>query len=284
MVLIDVDAYDKVLADAMNDGRTLYSAAYVMPSPSAFGATRKHTNHLRLLAFMLEGGLADNVTQAPSLRALYETLLANPSLGPFLAFQYAIDINYSTLTGFDEMDHVVAGPGAKDGLRKCFGDASVGIESDLIRWVAETQNEHLERLGLEFDGLWGRPLQLIDCQNLFCEVDKYARSRTPGGRGPLGPDTHQAKVRAGRPHLDSMVPTEVGYQRCRRRPQNLQGWKHVSASLRSERSQTIGSTGRLRGFRRRYLGLVRWVGRSSLGGQVWQQFRQLGVQCLYCTR
>ena len=23
--------------------------------------------------------------------------------------------------------------------------------------------------------LWGRNLQLIDCQNVFCEVDKYAR-------------------------------------------------------------------------------------------------------------
>jgi hypothetical protein len=30
-------------------------------------------------------------------------------------------------------------------------------------------------LGLNFPGLKGRRLQLIDCQNLFCEVDKYAR-------------------------------------------------------------------------------------------------------------
>ena len=27
--------------------------------------------------------------------------------------------------------------------------------------------------------LWGRPLQMIDCQNLFCEVDKYARIAHP---------------------------------------------------------------------------------------------------------
>ena len=33
--------------------------------------------------------------------------------------------------------------------------------------------------GLSFAGLRGRPLQLIDCQNLFCEVDKYARVAHP---------------------------------------------------------------------------------------------------------
>ena len=37
-----------------------------------------------------------------------------------------------------------------------------------------------------FNDLWGRPLQLIDCQNLFCEVDKYARVAHPeiGSGGP----------------------------------------------------------------------------------------------------
>ena len=29
----------------------------------------------------------------------------------------------------------------------------------------------------------GRPLQLIDCQNLFCEVDKYARVAHPDING-----------------------------------------------------------------------------------------------------
>ena len=34
------------------------------------------------------------------------------------------------------------------------------------------QNQLFE---LDFQNLWGRRLQLIDCQNLFCEVDKYSR-------------------------------------------------------------------------------------------------------------
>ena len=43
-----------------------------------------------------------------------------------------------------------------------------------------------ERLGLSFRSLWGRPLQLIDCQNLFCETDKYARLAHPEVRGLSG--------------------------------------------------------------------------------------------------
>jgi hypothetical protein len=34
--------------------------------------------------------------------------------------------------------------------------------------------------------LRGRPLQLIDCQNLFCEVDKYARVAHPDIAGHSG--------------------------------------------------------------------------------------------------
>jgi hypothetical protein len=40
--------------------------------------------------------------------------------------------------------------------------------------------------GLEFKNLWGRPLHLIDCQNVFCEVDKYARVAHPEVRGAGG--------------------------------------------------------------------------------------------------
>ena len=54
---------------------------------------------------------------------------------------------------------------------------------DVINYVAEHQNYEFERLELEFRTLWGRPLQLIDCQNLFCEVSKYARVNHPEIKG-----------------------------------------------------------------------------------------------------
>ena len=59
-------------------------------------------------------------------------------------------------------------------------------EPDAIRWAMDRQQFETQRLGLEPISLWGRPLQLIDCQNLFCEVDKYACVRHPEAQGRTG--------------------------------------------------------------------------------------------------
>ncbi len=104
----------------------------------------------------------------------------------FLAYQWAIDLNYSSAMSFSEMDFVIPGPGAHDGIEKCFGRDARGIEAEVIRWMAEHQQEEFDRLGLAFRSLWGRPLQLIDAQNLFCEVDKYARVAHPDVAGLSG--------------------------------------------------------------------------------------------------
>ncbi|RZK72276.1 MAG: hypothetical protein EOO85_19290 [Pedobacter sp.] len=52
-------------------------------------------------------------------------------------------------------------------------------DAEIIRVVMERQEQEFEERGLPFRTLWGRSLQLIDCQNLFCEVSKYARVRHP---------------------------------------------------------------------------------------------------------
>lgn len=101
-------------------------------------------------------------------------MLSYPTIGKFLAYQYAIDINYSELCDFSEMSFVVAGPGAQSGIEKCFSLNKYCYE-DIIKYMADNQNEEFRKRGLEFKTLFGRPLQLIDCQNLFCETDKYSR-------------------------------------------------------------------------------------------------------------
>jgi hypothetical protein len=178
----DVDRYDVVLSGALARGKRIYSAAYIVPPPP-FGATRKHTNHLRLVAHMMGSGLAERLVDAQDLRGVYEVFRSYPSLGPFLAYQLAVDVNYSVAVDHDEMEFVVPGPGARDGIAKCFSDTGGLNGAEVIRWVTETAAEHVERLGLSFRDLWGRPLQLVDCQNLFCETDKYARVAHPEVEG-----------------------------------------------------------------------------------------------------
>ncbi len=174
--------YERVLSAAFTSGERLYSAAYVIPPP-AFGEARKHANHLRLLELMMSTDVAGKVASAGSLRGAFEVLRSYPAIGDFLAYQYVIDLNYSPMLAYDEMEFVVPGPGARDGIRKCFGRSADGIEADVIRYMADHQEEHFARLGLHFAGLRGRRLQLIDCQNLFCEVDKYARVAHPDVQG-----------------------------------------------------------------------------------------------------
>ena len=180
-----VNRYDKALTQAFSRGERIYSAAYVIPSPT-FGGLRKHTNHLLLVHHMLGGGLGDRLEASASMEAAFDVLRDYPGMGNFLAFQLLIDINYSNVIDFDEMDFVVPGPGAKDGLRKCFGLGVRDNEADLIRYMSDTQEEHFARLGLSFPAQGGRRLQLIDCQNLFCEVDKYARVAHPEVTGYSG--------------------------------------------------------------------------------------------------
>jgi hypothetical protein len=180
-------AYDKILSRAMRAGQRIYSAAYIMPPGSrAFGRSAKHQNHLLLLERMMADRLADRLAQTRTMQEGFEKLRAYPTIGDFLAYQFITDINYSELTDFSEMDFVVPGPGARDGLRKCFVDPGGLNEPELIRLMADLQEHEFERLGLSFQSLWGRRLQLIDCQNLFCEVDKYARVAHPQIAGKTG--------------------------------------------------------------------------------------------------
>ncbi len=177
----DALQYGEAMARRLATGERLYSAAYIMPIPRVNDSVRyKHEAHLHLLASLLKDQVPDRIANANSLAAVYRILLDCQSFGPFLAFQYAIDLNYSPLISFDETDFVVAGPGAKSGIEKCFQDIGGWSYADIIRWTAELAPQEFQRLGLEFKDLWGRQLQLIDCQNLFCEVDKYARVTHPG--------------------------------------------------------------------------------------------------------
>lgn len=171
-----VDDYSRLLDEAQRAG-PIYSAAYVMP-PVERGAP-KHRGHLALLQKMLSDGVPAALASSESLADAFRLLRAYRSMGDFLAFQLVIDLNYGPLLNFREMDFVVPGPGAREGIRKCFTDISCWTEADLIRWATERQDVEFEARGIVFRRLWGRPLQLIDMQNLFCEIAKYARVAHP---------------------------------------------------------------------------------------------------------
>jgi len=200
---------EAVLDRVFANRETIYSAAYIMPSPG-FGATRKHANHLRFVEYLMGDSAPSKVAEAPTMEAVFRLLRSYPSLGDFLAFQLTIDLNYSNITNFSEMHFVVAGPGARDGIRKCLADVGGLSDADVIRVVADIAEGEFERQGLRFQTLWGRRLQLIDCQNLFCEVDKYARVVHPGFVGVSGRTRIKQKFKQNPAPLPQWYPPKWG--------------------------------------------------------------------------
>lgn len=178
--------YDRVLDGAFRRGDKLYSAAYIIPSPSLFGSRRKHRNHLRLLEQMMAADVPDRLQECQRMQDAFMLLRSFPSIGDFLAYQFVTDLNYGPIVDFSESEFVVPGPGAIDGIHKCFHDLGGLNEVDVIKLMVDRQHEEFEGFGITFKDLWGRPLQYIDCQNLFCEVGKYARVAHPDFPGVSG--------------------------------------------------------------------------------------------------
>jgi alpha-glutamyl/putrescinyl thymine pyrophosphorylase clade 1 len=178
------DRYDAVLNAALSAGTRIYSPAYIMPAGGP--EVRKHRNHLHLIERMMRDNVPERLQDCGSMEKGFSILRSYPMLGDFLAYQFITDLNYSTLIDCSEMEFVLPGPGAKDGIRKCFHDIGRLSESDIVRMMADIQEEQFTRLGIQFRSLWGRRLHLIDCQNLFCEVGKYARCAHPEVAGISG--------------------------------------------------------------------------------------------------
>ncbi|MGI8411623.1 MAG: nucleotide kinase domain-containing protein [Solirubrobacteraceae bacterium] len=157
----------------------IYTSAFILCATPAYGYDRKYLNHLALVRDMVRQRLPRAVASARRLKDVYDALLRFPLIGPFMAYQLAIDINYSELVDFSENEFTMPGPGAERGIRKVFPAAHRREMPTIIDCMVNDQEAACAALGIERPTLFGHPLRAIDCQNLFCELDKYARVRFP---------------------------------------------------------------------------------------------------------
>jgi len=204
------ERYDRVLTKALEVGRRIYSAAYIMPSGGPKAEGKKHRSHLLLLEKMLREEVPKKLASTRTMREGFALLRSYPMIGDFLAYQFITDLNYSDLTEFSEMEFVMPGPGALDGLKKCFPQMVPSDAPSLIRAVCEQQEDLQRELGIEPVSLYGRPLQLIDCQNLFCETDKYARVSYPEIAGFSGRTRIKQSFRMTGPIPKPVFPVKWG--------------------------------------------------------------------------
>lgn len=181
-VLEDLDSgvFGLALEDARRVNGVIYTAAFILCANNAYGRSAKHLNHQELFRHMfLKDHIARRLQSAVSLQEIYDILHGYPLVGDFMAYQTAIDLNYSDLINFSEDDFTVPGPGALRGIRKIFVDLGNYTPAEIVLWMVERQEKEFSRLGLPVPDLWGRRLHATDCQGLFCETDKYCRQAFP---------------------------------------------------------------------------------------------------------
>lgn len=162
--------------------KPIFSNAYMMAGSHAEykGIPSKHQVWLQMIEDrFIKGKGLKSVLNAKSLAEVYSQLREYPLIGDFLAYQYAIDFNYSPYLNFDEDSFVKAGVGAVRGIKKCFKSYGNTYE-DAIRYTHVHFEELQEKYGFNsFKPLPGREPKLIDLQNCFCETDKYLRAKMP---------------------------------------------------------------------------------------------------------
>lgn len=176
----DFKKYSCVLENAISKGIKIYNDAYISCANKAFGYNRKHENHLALLNQMFcIDKVHLKIINAKTMEEAFFILKSYPLIGNFMAYQLVTDINYSEVVSWSESEFTIAGPGSIRGINKCFVDKGNLSYENIIQYMFEHQEEEFKRLHLDFKKLGDRKLQLIDCQNIFCELDKYCREALP---------------------------------------------------------------------------------------------------------
>jgi alpha-glutamyl/putrescinyl thymine pyrophosphorylase clade 1 len=174
-------AYAAELGNAKANGIKIWNIAYVQNQKYATHLPTKHERYLALLDHMMGTNLTGKLQAAPTYFDAFKVLQSYPIHGDFIAMQHLTDINYSEVIDFDEDDFIIPGPGALDGIQKCLPTLPPGMTpSDFIRGCVNDQETMFAAVKQPPVRLLGkRRLHAIDCQNLFCETDKYARVAHP---------------------------------------------------------------------------------------------------------
>ena len=172
--------FEEALNYAKLQNKKLYTGAFILCANNAYGRKVKHLNHVSLFEHMfITNKLSNQLLKSRSSKEIFDLLHEYPLMGDFMSYQTAIDLNYSDLINFSENDFTMPGPGAMRGIRKTFVDLGDYSPTDIIMDMVDRQTEEFSKRKFSFTPLGGRLLHAIDCQGLFCELDKYCRDAIP---------------------------------------------------------------------------------------------------------
>jgi len=204
----DLINVNKLLKNRMLSKMPIYNNAYMMTGThSKYNhLTFKHEKWLQMVETeIVKEKTLEKIINAKSLEKVYQLLRERSFIGDFLAYQYAIDLNYSPVINFSEDSFVKAGIGSIRGIKKCFQPLKNSEYENAIRHTHENFEFYQKKYGFtEFKNLFGRQPTLIDIQNCFCETDKYLRVKLPDLQ--IDNKRIKQKFKSGKPTLKFFFP------------------------------------------------------------------------------
>merc|ERR1719186_1980140 len=181
------EEFEEFLYGKKERNETIFTSAH-----QSMGFDR-YLNSIEYLRVNLDS-LTDTIFRAAEDRSLarcFHTLTSIPNVGNFLAWQVLCDLLEAQVLGrCTENQWTKLGPGAKDGIKKIFGNDLSKTELEytrLLRDICALEGEEsgFEALGVKFPALFGHKLSLKNIEHALCEFSKYWRhalASQPGGR------------------------------------------------------------------------------------------------------
>lgn len=169
-------------------GEPVFSNAYLMAPPPDENTSR-HDVYINALVELLEKDLLVTLWNATTVEERFRIFKELHGFAGFLSYQFALTFSYvQNCTDYD--DFIVAGPGAKKGLRLVFPDSTPSDYNGIMRGIVELMKETGE-FDITEQGVHLRPLG-NDVQNMFCEYSKYWRlsAEEPFGKKRYYKPTH----------------------------------------------------------------------------------------------
>lgn len=171
---------EAVLTKLYTSGATLYTNAFILCANNAYGYSRKYQNHVGLFKDMFHNdAFIKTLSSAREIGEVQAALKRFPLIGDFMSFQLAVDLSYLGSTTYSQNKTVIAGPGALRGIAKAFKSTGGLAASEIIMHCWQNQEAYFNYYSLPFPKLGKRRLDPVDCQGLFCELDKYCRQAKP---------------------------------------------------------------------------------------------------------
>lgn len=195
MHLIDVETFDEqkmfeVLNKERQSGKNIWCTAHMTTGVRFKGSDDRLENIIYLIKLIHDqiNPIYKSIKNSSSLEDLYNNVRKVNGFGPFLGYQYILDMVNSGVANYDLDSFVVAGPGCKRGIRLIFPDSSALSLEQSMQYLRENQQYYFDMYNYNFKyckALGGkeRGIHVGNIENCLCEFSKYHRTWI-GGRAP----------------------------------------------------------------------------------------------------